>query len=234
MLARTATGKGNVVQRLSKWDKNWRRITVFLKPETDDFLIDHNNTDLGTFSQFYYYSDEYWKGPGSPVILFTPGEENVTGYQSYLGTNRSTGLMAEKIGAAVVVLEHRYWGFSSPFAELTTDNMRYLTLANSIADLTNFANTAQLPFDSQGNSTASQAPWVLVGGSYSGALTAWTESIAPGTFWAYCTLLGCYAPHSWERKMLIIYFSGYLRACTGYQRLLWIFLSCAVGYACKL
>jgi hypothetical protein len=28
-------------------------------------------------------------------------------------------------------------------------------------------------------------PWVLTGGSYSGALAAWTESIAPGTFWAY-------------------------------------------------
>lgn len=25
----------------------------------------------------------------------------------------------------------------------------------------------------------------MVGGSYSGALTAWTESVAPGTFWAY-------------------------------------------------
>ena len=24
-----------------------------------------------------------------------------------------------------------------------------------------------------------------MGGSYSGALSAWTESVAPGTFWAY-------------------------------------------------
>jgi hypothetical protein len=28
-------------------------------------------------------------------------------------------------------------------------------------------------------------PWVMSGGSYSGALAAWTASIAPGTFWAY-------------------------------------------------
>jgi hypothetical protein len=28
-------------------------------------------------------------------------------------------------------------------------------------------------------------PWVQVGGSYSGALAAWTEKIAPGTYWAY-------------------------------------------------
>jgi len=38
----------------------------------------------------------------------------------------------------VIVLEHRYWGMSSPFTELTTENMQYLTLENSIADLTHF------------------------------------------------------------------------------------------------
>ena len=38
---------------------------------TFEQLIDHGNTSLGTFSQFYYYSTEFWKGPGSPVILFT-------------------------------------------------------------------------------------------------------------------------------------------------------------------
>lgn len=41
-------------------------------------LIDHNNPKLGTFSQFYYYTTEYYKGPGSPIIFFTPGEINVT------------------------------------------------------------------------------------------------------------------------------------------------------------
>jgi len=71
-------------------------------------LIDHNHPELGTFEQFYYYDSTHWKGPGSPVILFTPGEVNVTGYQSYLGTNRTTGVLAEKIGAAAIVLEHRY------------------------------------------------------------------------------------------------------------------------------
>jgi len=41
----------------------------------------------------------------------------------------------------VIVLEHRYWGMSSPFTELTTENMQYLTLENSIADLTNFGES---------------------------------------------------------------------------------------------
>jgi hypothetical protein len=65
-------------------------------------LIDHENPSLGTFSQFYYYSTEFYKGPGSPVVssaekinlldfrhtneyhfqvFFTPGEIDVVGYQ---------------------------------------------------------------------------------------------------------------------------------------------------------
>lgn len=63
-------------------------------------LIDHNNPSLGTFDQFYYWSTEFWKGPGSPVIMFTPGEINATGYNSYLSINRTTGVMAQQLGAA--------------------------------------------------------------------------------------------------------------------------------------
>ena len=37
-------------------------------------LIDHNNPHLGTFDQFYFYDATHWGGPGSPVIMFTPGE----------------------------------------------------------------------------------------------------------------------------------------------------------------
>lgn len=146
--------------------------------------IDHTNASLGTFSQFYYYSDEWWS-EGGPVVFFTPGEINVTGYQSYASLNRTTGVLASELGAAVIVMEHRYWGMSSPYDNLTTENMRYLTLPNAIADFTNFATNAQLPFDPNGTSTADKVPWVFSGGSYSGALAAWTESTAPGTFWAY-------------------------------------------------
>jgi len=103
-----------------------------------------------------------------------------------LTTARTTGVIAQEIGAAIVVIEHRYWGFSSPFEELTTENLQYQTLKNAIADLNYFALTAKLPFDTTGGSNADKAPWVLVGGSYSGALTAWTEAkTKPSVMWAY-------------------------------------------------
>jgi hypothetical protein len=82
-------------------------------------------------------------------------------------------------------LEHRYWGTSTPFTDLTTENLKYLTLENSIHDLTYFANKVRLPFAKHSHSNAKDVPWVFSGGSYSGALAAWTEAVDPGTIWAY-------------------------------------------------
>ena len=82
---------------------------------TFEQLIDHSNPSLGTFSQWYMYDTTYWGGPGYPVVLFTPGEVNASLYTNYLVTNRTTGVIAQEIGAATIVLEHRYWGYSSPF-----------------------------------------------------------------------------------------------------------------------
>ncbi|KAI1399038.1 peptidase S28, partial [Hypoxylon fuscum] len=93
--------------------------------------------------------------------------------------------MAQEMGAAVVVLEHRYWGESSPFENLTAANLQYLTLENSIKDNTYFASNFDTPFDTTGKSSAKDAPWIFTGGSYPGALAGWIAAKDPGTFWAY-------------------------------------------------
>jgi hypothetical protein len=153
---------------------------------TFDQLLDHSNPSLGTFKQRYWYGSQYWKGPGSPVIALTPGEQDATGFNvTYTGQNRLTGLYAKEVGGAVVVVEHRYWGQSSPFSVLSAANLTYLTLDNSIRDMTYFANNWVPPFDQSNKSHPSVAPWVFVGGSYPGALAGWIESVDPGTFWAY-------------------------------------------------
>lgn len=148
-------------------------------------LLDHSDPSKGTFSQAYWWSSEYWTGPGAPVVFFTPGESAAAGYTGYLTNRTITGLFAQAIGGATILMEHRYWGNSSPYSVLTTENLTYLTLENAIADTTYFANNVQLPFDTNGSSNAQNAPWVMAGGSYSGALTAWVASVDPGTYWAY-------------------------------------------------
>ena len=157
------------------------------KNSTFKQLIDHNNPSLGTFDQFYYYDTTYWRGPGSPVIFFSPGEVNVSMYYSFLTKSGSPGVLAEQIGAATILLEHRYWGTSTPFSNLSTENMKYLTFENSMKDVTYFAREVQLPFATHENasSNAKDVPWIGIGGSYFGALLAWIANLDPGTIWAY-------------------------------------------------
>ncbi|CZR60321.1 related to serine protease [Phialocephala subalpina] len=159
--------------------------TSSVQAATFDQLIDHSNPSLGTFKQRYWYSTQYWNGTGSPVIVFNPGEEAADDFTGYLGTATLTGQYAEAVGGAGIVIEHRYWGNSSPFTDLTSANLTYHTVKQAVADMNYFAKNAKLPFDTTGGSNADKAPWVLVGGSYSGALSAWTATSAPGTFWAY-------------------------------------------------
>ncbi|KAH8911725.1 serine carboxypeptidase S28 [Coniochaeta sp. PMI_546] len=148
-------------------------------------LIDHSNPSLGTFSQWYWWNTTFWKGPGSPVVLFTPGEVEAPGYTGYLTNLTMIGQYAQEIGAATILLEHRFWGESTPYEVLDNKALQYLTLNNSVHDLVYFARNVKLPFDTNSSCNAPQAPWIQVGGSYSGALAAWTESISPGTYWAY-------------------------------------------------
>ncbi|KAF7899663.1 hypothetical protein EAF00_003999 [Botryotinia globosa] len=148
-------------------------------------LLDHDNPSKGTFQQKFWWNSEFWAGPGSPIVFFTPGETAGADYGGYLTNITLTGRFAQEVKGAVVMVEHRFWGESSPYDNLTTTNLQLLTLKQAIADFVHFAKTVDLPFDSNHSSNAASAPWINSGGSYSGALSAWTEATSPGTFWAY-------------------------------------------------
>ncbi|OAA33206.1 Peptidase S28 [Moelleriella libera RCEF 2490] len=156
-----------------------------VKAATFQQLIDHKNPSLGTFTQRYWYNDEFYKGPGSPIVLNAPGEFAADNYLGYTKNVTLQGVFAQTNGGAVILLEHRYWGGSSPYQNLTVETLQYLTLDQAVQDLVHFAKTVRLPFDPQGSSKPDKAPWILSGCSYPGALTAWTNVLAPGTFWAY-------------------------------------------------
>ncbi|KAI6359661.1 hypothetical protein MCOR25_006989 [Pyricularia grisea] len=155
--------------------------------DTFDQLLDHHNPSKGTFKQRYFWDASSWAGPGSPVFLFNPGEDSADGYVGYLDNHTLPGLYADTFQGAVIVIEHRYWGKSIPFDTLTAETLQYLDVPQSIMDMTHFAKTVQLSFDKSddGDANSEKAPWVLIGGSYSGALAAWTQKLSPGVFWAY-------------------------------------------------
>lgn len=104
-----------------------------------------------------------------------------------------TGYLAQINRGAAVVLEHRFFGMSNPYNDLSEASLAVLTVDQAIADIVYFANNVQLPMPHGDKAGPYDLPWVLIGGeprfslphgrsltiphlpgSYPGALTTWT------------------------------------------------------------
>ncbi|KDQ17879.1 hypothetical protein BOTBODRAFT_63640 [Botryobasidium botryosum FD-172 SS1] len=150
---------------------------------TFDQLIDHTNPSLGTFKQRYYFTYEFYE-KGGPIVLSTPGEVPLDGYQGYITNGSINGAIAQANKGAAIMIEHRFFGKSNPYPDLSEESFKVHTLEQAIDDLVYFAKTVVLPMP-EGNSVgADKAPWLLFGGSYAGALVSWTMNARPGVFWA--------------------------------------------------
>lgn len=124
--------------------------------------IDHTDPTAGVFAQRYWVDTEYAQGANAPVIYHICGEGDAE--QGYF-LNDNAIAWAQTLGANLVYLEHRYYGQSLPFPDLSTEHLKYLTLDNVIEDLADFEKwIASQPGFS--------GPWISVGGSYSGTLSA--------------------------------------------------------------
>ena len=69
----------------------------------------------------------------------------------------------------LISLEHRYYGDSQPFDDWSTPNLKYLTSQQALADIASF-------IDGLNDSLNRKADWIVIGGSYPGALAAWFKS----------------------------------------------------------
>ncbi|KAF2214501.1 hypothetical protein CERZMDRAFT_8269, partial [Cercospora zeae-maydis SCOH1-5] len=152
--------------------------------------LHHQMPDLGTFELALYWNITYWAGPGSPIVVWLPGETKADRHLVHSRPEFSiVGVIAENLGAAVLVPEHRYYGSSSPFSQLTTSNLSYLTVENALLDVVGLAEHFTPPWTNTSvNSTAKEVPWILIGGSYSAAQAAWIANVYGGTYWAYLSL----------------------------------------------
>ena len=80
-------------------------------------------------------------------------------------------VMAQRYMALVVVLEHRYYGESLPFGNdsYKLENMQWLNSEQALKDLAYFSEHLSTNHMYKINNN----PWISVGGSYPGALSAW-------------------------------------------------------------
>eukprot|EP00850_Spirogloea_muscicola_P022003 SM000272S10270 [mRNA] locus=s272:55512:56801:+ [translate_table: standard] len=134
------------------------------------------------FKQRYFESLAHFREPDGPIFLIVCGEYVCPGIQ-----NDYTVVLAEKYGAALVALEHRYYGESWPFSSLSTENLRYLSSKQAIFDLATFRHFYQARYSCLYMETAAgsinrrynrtrysgDSSWFVIGVSYPGALSAW-------------------------------------------------------------
>lgn len=127
-------------------------------------FIHHSDPGLGLFSQAFLWNSTFWR-PGAPIVVFLPGESSIDKYGVMSRTDFSTvGVIAENLGAAVITLEHRYFGSSLPYhyRSFTKANLQYLTVDNALRDVVRFANNFTAPWTDK-SSTAKDVPWILIG-----------------------------------------------------------------------
>ncbi|XAR73802.1 Prolyl oligopeptidase [Bertholletia excelsa] len=131
--------------------------------------LDHFSPyDHRKFAQRYYEFLDDFRVPDGPIFLKICGESACSGI-----VNDYISVLAKKFGAAVVSLEHRYYGKSSPFKLLTTENLKYLSSKQALFDLAAFRQYYQESLNLKLNRSNIENPWFVFGISYAGALSAW-------------------------------------------------------------
>ena len=86
--------------------------------------------------------------------------------------------LAREVGAMTFLLEHRFYGKSQPTSDLSFASLKYLTSEQALADANNFI----IEMNNKFNYTNPR--WIVFGGSYAGALTAWIRQVYPNNVYA--------------------------------------------------
>ncbi|KAF1352751.1 hypothetical protein EJ07DRAFT_135933 [Lizonia empirigonia] len=146
----------------------------------------HNDTRYephsnGTFDLRYWFDDTYYE-PGGPVFVLLGGETDGSGRLPFL----QKGIVHQVIKATKglgVILEHRYYGTSFPTEDLTTENLRFLSTEQALAEVDYFARNVKFAGHEDKDLTAPSTPWIVYGGSYAGAQASFLRVTYPETFW---------------------------------------------------
>ena len=134
-------------------------------------LIDPGDPGRGRFAQAYVEDAAY--AGGDVAVLFLTGEDALGGPPT--GAVRS---LARNLSARIVAVEHRYYGTSLPYPLTNKEGLRFLTVELALADFAQFTvwydeHIAKRPLR-----------WIVMGGSYAGALSVWLRQKYPHRFLA--------------------------------------------------
>ena len=115
------------------------------------------------------------------MIVLASGEDDATDRLPYLQKGIAHQLAVATNGIAVV-LEHRYYGTSFPTPDLSTENLRFLTTQQALADTAFFARNVVFEGLEDQKLTAPHTAYIAYGGSYAGAFVAFLRKTYPDTY----------------------------------------------------
>jgi len=145
---------------------------------------DHFDADNKVrWCQRYFVNRTHWDGHGrrGPVFLCVGGEGPPLEADVVSQSVHCNDMveLAERLGAMMFAVEHRYYGRSIPAVpDFSTRSLRFLSSRQALADLARFHAFATEAFALQG------AKWVTFGGSYPGMLAGFARLKYPGAFHA--------------------------------------------------
>lgn len=157
-------------------------------PHTLQVPVDHFHNDTlyephtnETFPLRYWFDASYYK-KGGPVIVLQSGETDGVGRLPFL----QKGIVAQLAQATHglgVILEHRYYGESIPTPDFSTENLRFLTTDQALADMAYFAQHVVFEGLEHLDLTSPKNPYIAYGGSYAGAFVAFLRKLYPEVYW---------------------------------------------------
>lgn len=156
-----------------------RRIQVPVDHFQNDTLYEPHSNE--TFALRYWFDAQYYK-PGGPVITLQSGETSGVGRLPFLQKGIVSQL-AQATNGVGVILEHRYYGESLPTKSFSTEDLRFLTTEQALADQAYFSQNIVFPGLEDVDLTSKSAPHIAYGGSYAGAFVAFLRLVYPDVIW---------------------------------------------------
>ncbi|KAG5879017.1 hypothetical protein JTB14_009658 [Gonioctena quinquepunctata] len=144
-----------------------------------DVPLDHFSfTSNSTFKLRYLINDTFHVERG-PIFFYTGNEGDITMFA------QNTGFMydiAQHFNALLVFAEHRYYGTTLPFGNLSYSSPKYLGYLSSgqaMADYVYLISELQKEYSTTND--LDEVPVIAFGGSYGGMLSAWIRMKYPGS-----------------------------------------------------
>ncbi|GLV36675.1 uncharacterized protein CBL_02490 [Carabus blaptoides fortunei] len=143
------------------------RPAVWLTFEAQQDNFDNNNNEVWNMR---YIANDQFHNPDGPIFIMLGAEWTIDpGYVE-------GGLMFDMALAhdgAMFYTEHRYYGQSFPVDDLSTNNLRFLTTEQALADVAGFIRHLKMSEGYQNSKV------VVVGGSYGANMAIWMRAKYP-------------------------------------------------------